>query len=194
VELIGHSVLIKTRRMAEINTAVNDRCRRGVRRMKKHSLKTDMTPMVDLGFLLITFFVFTTELSKPVVTNLYMPKEGRPTDLGESNALTVLAGKNNTLFYYPGDWEKALKGRAIFETNFSFSNGLGSVIRAKQEQLDKNPVNGEGRSGLMLLIKPGADASYSNVVDMLDEAMINDVKKYAIIKLSPAEAGWLDQK
>jgi biopolymer transport protein ExbD len=181
--------------MAEINTTVNDRRRPGVRRMKKHSLRTDMTPMVDLGFLLITFFVFTMEVSKPAVTQLNMPKESTndPTRLGESNALTVLAGKNSNLFYYSGEWKKALKKGAIMETNFSFT-GLGNIIRAKQAQLDKNPVNDEGRSGLMLLIKPGPDASYSNIIDLLDEALINDVKKYAIVKLSEEEAHWLSQK
>jgi biopolymer transport protein ExbD len=192
VELISYCVLLKTILMAEINTAVNDRRRRGVRRMKKHSLRTDMTPMVDLGFLLITFFVFTTELSKPVITKLNMPKEGGEPQLGESNALTVLAGKDNSFFYYQGDWEKALKNGAIKKTNLSF-NGLGDIIRAKQTQLDKNLVNNEGRNGLMLLIKPGPEASYSNVINMLDEALINDIKKYAIVKLTDEEARWLNQ-
>jgi hypothetical protein len=179
--------------MAEITTAVIDRRRRGVRRMKKHSLRTDMTPMVDLGFLLITFFVFTAEMSKPAVTHLTMPKEGIDSKLGESNALTVLAGKNNSLFYYAGDWEKALGKGAVIKTDFSF-NGLGNIIRVKQEQLDMHPVKGEGRAGLMLIIKPGPNASYSNVIDILDEALINDVKRYAIVKLSEEEVRWLGQQ
>jgi hypothetical protein len=149
--------------------------------------------MVDLGFLLITFFVFTTELAKPVVTNLNMPKEGPPISLGESNALTILAGKGNTLFYYYGDWKKALENGAVMETNFSF-NGLGDIIRTKQEQLDKHPVNGEGRNGLMLLFKPGPETSYSNVINLLDEAMINNVTRYAIVKLTDDETRWLNRK
>ena len=90
-----------------------------------------MTPMVDLGFLLIAFFVITTELSKPTVTDLYMPKDGNPTPLGNSNALTVLLGKNNTVFFYHGDWEEATKKDQIYQTNFSYSKGLGDVIRKK---------------------------------------------------------------
>jgi biopolymer transport protein ExbD len=184
---------MKTTLMAEINTAVNDRRRAGVSRMKKHSLRTDMTPMVDLGFLLVTFFVFTSEISKPAVTNLVMPKDAvdvEPITLAESNSLTIMAGKNSTLFYYPGSWDEAVKKGAVKQTNFSFT-GLGDIIRNKQEYLDKHPVKGEGRSGLMLLIKPGPDASYSDVINLLDEALINDVKKYAILKLSAEEAGWL---
>jgi biopolymer transport protein ExbD len=62
----------------------------GVHRMVKHNLKIDMTPMVDLGFLLITFFVITAELSKPQAMNLYMPHDGRPTDAAESKSITFL--------------------------------------------------------------------------------------------------------
>jgi biopolymer transport protein ExbD len=180
--------------MQEINTTINDRRRAGVRHAKKHSPRTDMTPMVDLGFLLVAFFVFTSELSKPVVTNLIMPKEkGHSTLLGKSNALTVLATGNNTLFYYPGDWDEAIKNGAIRKTNFSPA-GLRTIIRAKQEELDKHPVKGEGGTGLMLLIKFGPRATYSNVVDLLDEAVINGVKRYAIVKPAEDETRWMNQQ
>lgn len=180
--------------MFQLNAGVNDRGKAGVRRMVKHSLKTDMTPMVDLGFLLITFFVITTELSKPTVMELYMPKDGDSTDLGRSNALTVLLGQSNTLYYYHGDWENAFRKGQIFETNFSYNKGLGKVIREKQRQLDVNKANKEGRNGLMLLIKAGNEASYENLVKALDEATINEIKKYAVIKLSQPERNFLKEK
>jgi len=176
--------------MAAINTAINERRRAGVRRSKKHTPKTDMTPMVDLGFLLITFFVITTELSKPVTLNLNMPKEGPPITLGESDALTVLLGKNNAIYYYHGDWHDALKANEIFQTNFSAKEGFRKVIREKQQHLDISNTK-EKRKGLMLLIKAGEDALYSNVIDMLDEALINDVKKYTVLKLSEEEMKYL---
>lgn len=71
------------------------------RRSVKHNLKIDMTPMVDLGFLLISFFVITTELSKPTTMDLFMPKDGKPMDLGASDALTILLDNDNTFWYYP---------------------------------------------------------------------------------------------
>ena len=138
----------------------------GVKKAKKLSTRVDMTPMVDLGFLLITFFVITTELSKPATLDLNMPKEGSPMPLGSSDALTVLLGKNNTICYYHGDWNEAMKTKEIFQTNFSVKDGLGKVIREKQQRLDTSNIK-EGRRGLMLLIKPGEDAVYSNVIDML---------------------------
>ncbi len=184
--------------MAQLNVTVNDsstslRSKVGVRRMTKHNLKIDMTPMVDLGFLLIAFFVITTELSKPTVADLYMPKNGPLTDLGTSNALTVLLGKNNIVFYYHGDWEEATKKDQIYQTNFSYGKGLGEIISKKQQWLDINKTK-EGRNGLMLLIKADNETNYENVLKVLDEIAINQVKKYAIIKLTQEERNFLKDK
>jgi len=176
--------------MAELTVAVNENRRAGVRRMKKHNLKTDMTPMVDLGFLLIAFFVVTTELIKPTMADLYMPTEGPPTDLAKSKSLTVLLG-NSTIFYYNGNWQDALKAGQIFQTNFSYSKGIGEVIRKKQQWLDINRTNDEARNGLMLLIKADNEASYENLLKVMDEIAINQVKKYAIVKLTQEEKDYL---
>src|SRR5512138_286643 len=78
----------------------------GVKKAKKLSTRVDMTPMVDLGFLLITFFIFTTTMSTPSTMKLFMPKdEKNPKDLTEvkeSGALTIMLGKDNGLYYYEG--------------------------------------------------------------------------------------------
>jgi biopolymer transport protein ExbD len=176
--------------MEAIKTVISERRRAGVRHPKKSTPKTDMTPMVDLGFLLISFFVITTELSKPATMDLNMPKEGPPMPLGSSDALTVLLGKNNSIYYYHGDWNDALKANEIFQTNFSVKDGLGKVIRQKQKQLDVCNKK-EGKNGLMLLIKPGENAAYSNIIDMLDEALINNIKKYAVLKQQDEEIKYL---
>ncbi len=172
------------------NDSLFSRKKAGVRGMIKHNLKIDMTPMVDLGFLLISFFVITTELSKPTVMLLSMPKEG-DSKLGESNALTILLDKNNAVYYYDGDWKNASNSGGIIRTNFSGKDGLRKVIMEKQNSLDRNSKMKEGRNGLMMLIKPAEEASYKNVVDVLDEATINIVKKYAVIKISKEEKEWL---
>ena len=180
--------------MAEITSAVNEHRKVGIRKMKKHHLQSDMTPMVDLGFLLITFFVITTELNKPVVTKLVMPDEGGESLVGETDAITVLLTKNNTVYYYEGQLEQALAKGTIRLTSLSYRNGIGDVIREKQLDLDVNPRAKEGRKGLMLIIKPHSDASYSNVIDMLDEVMINDVQKYVMTKPGEEEVDWLLQQ
>ena len=80
--------LNENRNMESIQSGINDRrkARRGYR--VHHSLRTDMTPMVDLGFLLITFFVITAEMTKPAGINLYMPTEGPPMPVNTSHAIT----------------------------------------------------------------------------------------------------------
>jgi biopolymer transport protein ExbD len=177
--------------MAEITIPANNRTRPGVRRGKRHSLKTDMTPMVDLGFLLITFFVFTAKLSEPVVMNLNMPKESTHTiPLGESSAMTILLDKDDAIFYYYGKWQEAKDKGGIYKTSFSPAAGLRKLIIEKQQQLTATDKR-EGRDALMLLIKASDGATYKNIVDALDEAVINGVKKYMIIKPTSEETGYL---
>jgi hypothetical protein len=163
------------------------------RHQKKHSLRVDMTPMVDLAFLLIAFFIFTAEISRPKAMFLVMPKDGDSSRIGESMALSILPGGGNRVFYYHGDQETALSRNEIFETDFSFS-GIGRIIREKKKRIEAGVTNPDGNSGMMLLIKPGTHADYKNVVDILDEALINNVKKYAILKPSPEEKDFLDKK
>lgn len=185
--------------MASINeTPVTGRRKPGVRVAKKHSLRIDMTPMVDLGFLLIAFFIMTTEMSKPSVAKLNMPKEDGPSmPIAQSASLTVILGKDRTVYYYHGSWEDAIKNNAVQKTNLSYHDGIGDVIRAKQQQLeasnftigtgDKKVV---GKETLTLVIKPLDEASYETIVDMLDETMINNVSRYAMVRPAPAEVNY----
>jgi biopolymer transport protein ExbD len=190
MEITYQSVLMAKQLMTEMNTSFNDRRRPGIGR-QKNSLRIDMTPMVDLGFILITFFVMTVQLTLPAALNLNMPKEGGvPITLGESDALTVLLEDGDRVYYYHGKWEEAIAKKQIYTTDFSVKNGLGKVIREKQKWLDEHG-NKEGRRGLMLLIKPGYGASYQNVIDALDEATINGVKKYAIVSVDGEEKEWM---
>ena len=78
----------------------------GVKKAKKLSTRVDMTPMVDLGFLLITFFIFTTTMSSPTTMQLYMPKDTDKDEdqnkAKESGALTIMMSKDNHIYYYEG--------------------------------------------------------------------------------------------
>ena len=173
--------------MAEINSnAGHGRQKGGVRRSKKLSTKVDLTPMVDLGFLLITFFVFTTSMSKPKSMDLIMPAGKEATmPTGESTTLTIIPISDNKAFYYHGDLQKAMETNMYGTTSFSISNGVGDIIRKKQIALASNPKF--KKEDLMMIIKPSIDANYQNVVHALDEALINDLKHYALVDLDPAE-------
>jgi biopolymer transport protein ExbD len=174
--------------MAEIMETATRRKHGARSRRKHHSLKTDMTPMVDLGFLLIAFFVMTSEMSKPKVIKLNVPREdGPPTTVAKSTVLTILLGKDNRVNYYEGDLKSAVTDHRIITSNMSQANGIGNVIIAKQKQLDLHPINNEGREGLMVVIKPGPQAKYKQLINVLDEMEIHSVKKYAVVKQSPEE-------
>src|SRR4028119_1951840 len=89
-----------------------------------HSLKVDMTPMVDLGFLLITFFIFTTSMAEPNITKLIMPANGEPAPVKESKTITVLLDKDK-VYLYKGRWEDAQAMNTIIESNYDVKAGFG---------------------------------------------------------------------
>jgi biopolymer transport protein ExbD len=147
----------------------------GVKKAKKLSTKVDMTPMCDLGFLLITFFIFTTTMAQPTAMNLFMPKDvDKPEEqnkVKETGAFTILLGKQDQVYYYEGLDPTQLKAS-------NFKGIRDEIIRKKQST---NPED------LVMIIKPTEDATYKNTVDILDEMTINEVKRYAMVDISPQE-------
>lgn len=156
-------------------------------------IRIDMTPMVDLGFLLITFFIFTTTISENKAMKLFMPVDKEPgTPTGESNVLTVLLGGANKVYAYEGKFEEAVNQNRIIATTYNEGDGIGNIIRKKQKQLQQLNKK-DGRNGLVFLIKPTAQSSYKNVVDALDETIINDIKRYMVIDASAEEKSQLQK-
>jgi biopolymer transport protein ExbD len=150
----------------------------GVKKAKKLSTRVDMTPMVDLGFLLITFFIFTATMNDPAAMQLYMPKDtDKQEELNkakESGALTILLGKNNQVYYYEG--QLAADGSNFMSTNFK---GIRDVIINKRRTTPPDD--------LVIVIKPNEEATYKNTVDILDEMTINDIKRFALVDITPQE-------
>ena len=173
--------------MAEIIINEGRTHQAGVKRIKHHSLKIDMTPMVDLGFLLISFFVVAVEMNKPVTAKLNMPNDGVGTVLKESAALTLLLTNNREIWYYHGFLEDALVNKRIIKTSYSYNDGVGQVIRDKQIALDNNLKMNKGRDELTILIKSNDNADYTGIVDVLDEIVINKVMRYALLKITDEE-------
>ena len=184
--------------MAQLENAAIDRRGKGFSNRKKQILRIDMTPMVDLGFLLITFFVFTTTISTPTVTDLYMPDDTRPDPrppkIPDELALSFLLDEQNTVYYYGGKWEDAKSDKKVFETNYSTLKGIGHVIREKQKLVQASGKFKKGKGEIMILIKPASASVYKNVVDALDEMVINGVKKYALVEPAINELEFLKSK
>jgi biopolymer transport protein ExbD len=147
----------------------------GVKKAKKLSTKVDMTPMVDLGFLLITFFIFTTTVAQPTAMKLFMPKDvDKPEDqnkVKESGAFTIMLGKEDQVYYYEG-----LDPTKLQSIGFK---GIRDAILNKKKST--NPED------LVIIIKPTEDATYKNTVDILDEMTIAEIKRYALVDISSDE-------
>lgn len=179
--------------MAELNTTAGANRRRGVARSKKLSTRVDLTPMVDLGFLLITFFVFTTTISQPATMSLYLPADSdvHPTPIRESTALTIIPISNDKVFYYHGMLHEAEASGHYGVTDFSITTGIGEIIRQKQKAIDAN--SGFTRDVMMVVIRPSDDCRYQNVIDALDEMTINLVKRYALVDLTEPEKTFMQR-
>lgn len=166
--------------MAEMDTSGGGGHKKGpgVKKSKKLSTRVDLTPMVDLGFLLITFFIFTTTMSQPTAMKLFLPKDTEKPEeqnkIKESGALSLLLGKNNAVYYYEGTL--APDGSNFKSTNYK---EIRNIIIDKKKST--NPED------FVVVIKPGAEATYKNTVDILDEMTINEVKRYAMVDLFPIE-------
>lgn len=181
----------------------------GVKKAKKLSTRVDMTPMVDLGFLLITFFIFTATLSSPVAMDLNMPKDTEKVEeeskIKQSGALTILLGRGDQVYYYEGELTEENASSIFKQTTFK---GIRDVIIKKKQQVirdyrpeakdedikQKAKARGEKdweKAALdrdfFVVIKPNAEATYKNTVDILDEMTINNVKRFAMVKISETE-------
>ncbi len=153
----------------------------GVKKAKKQSTRVDMTPMVDLGFLLITFFIFTTTMSTPSAMQLFMPKDtDKPEEQNkakESGALTVMLGKGNQVYYYEG--QLLPDGSNFKSTSFDPETGIRKVLIDKKRRTPEDD--------LVVVIKPNEEATYKNTVDILDEMTINGIKRFALVDITPNE-------
>lgn len=166
--------------MAEMDTSSSGGHKKGpgVKKGKKLSTRVDLTPMVDLGFLLITFFIFTTTMSQPTAMKLFLPKDAdNPEDQNkakESGVITLLLVKDNNVFYYEGQ---------LAPDGSNFKSSTFKEIRTVL--LDKKARTNE--KDLVVVLKPSSESTYKNVVDILDEMTINVLKRYALVDISPVE-------
>ena len=160
-------------------------------RSKKSVPHVDLTPMVDLAFLLITFFMLVTTFNKPNVMDLGLPakpKENQKppdTEIDLTNSISLIIGKDNRIFYHqltPSDLTPA----ALQETTFD-RNGITKVI-------EQAKARAKDQAKFTVIIKPTDDAVYKNFVDILDEMAITKNEIYGITDIKKAEQVVYDQK
>lgn len=183
--------------MAEMSEASEHKKGGGKAKAKKHSTRIDMTPMVDLGFLLVTFFIFTTTLSKPTTMDLVMPadkEEPKPTDTKVNNkeVLVLLLGDKNVIYYYTPN--ENLEIDELLTTDYS-AKGLRKLLNEKKKEVEAlGPVpDKDGKPGprkITVLVKPTDKSRYVNFIDVLDEIKVSDISKYVVV---PPEQPELDK-
>ncbi|MGV3697324.1 ExbD/TolR family protein [Flavobacterium sp.] len=189
--------------MAELNTGDSGGKKGGGKvRSKKANAKVDLTAMVDLAFLLITFFMLTTSLSKPQSMDLGLPdknKEDKPDDIiktDQKRTMTIIMGDNDKIKWFHGLLNAPEPGGAPSSAVYG-RNGLRKEILKRVasvgEYAKTRPTYKKG-DGLIVIIKPTKKSTYKNLVDILDEMAICKVPTYAIVNdITPEEQKLVDE-
>ncbi|SCY96270.1 ExbD/TolR family protein [Flavobacterium anhuiense] len=182
--------------MAELNTGDGGGGKGGKVRSKKQNSKVDLTAMVDLAFLLITFFMLTTSLSKPQSMDLSLPdKNDDPTKdkdlkVDEKRTMTIMMGEDNKLVYYMGLLDAPIAGPKDIAYG---KEGIRKELLARKKSVIE--YTGNKDKGIIVIIKPGTKSKYKNLVDILDEMAITGVGTYAIVNdFQPKEKELLEKK
>lgn len=166
--------------MAEINSTNVKRERHLSRRTVKKSTRPDLTPMVDLGFLLITFFIFTTVLSAPKSVKIRMPSDTGVSDVQVNRLLTFIADSNGVCYSY-----EARNPQGTLTThNYRQPESIRQTIIAKKAAL-KEAYPGNSYAIVSLKFLPGA--TYGAFTALFDEVKINNISYYNLDKVREAE-------
>lgn len=143
-------------------------------RERKGSVDVDMNPMVDLAFLLLTFFMLTTTFAKPQAMELVMPVEPDVTDeeqeqpIKESHALSLVLQADDEI-----QWFRGMTEPSVQSTDYS-KDGLRDVLLQANQEMQE----------VVVFIKPSPESTFKNLVDVLDELNITQTRRYAIVDLT----------
>jgi biopolymer transport protein ExbD len=192
--------------MAEITTSKGSG-KKG--KPKKLSTRVDFTPMCDLGFLLITFFMLSTSMNKPQTMELSLPSKDKVTEeeqskIKESTAITIILGKEDKLYYYFGIGTEEAAPEVI-ETTYA-PDGIRKMllernlevatqIRKLKDQFANESISEEelrkrsseakdNKMAPVVMIKSSDEATYKNMVDILDEMQICSIGRFAMVDIT----------
>ena len=169
--------------MAELDTSGGGKHKGGKIRSKKASTRVDLTAMVDLAFLLITFFMYTTTLQKPKAMNLVMPDNSVKQStiaIAASRTMTIILGGHNKIEWYMGE-----PGKTPPTVDNYGASGIRKAIIDNEKQVAATHSGDEAK--MEVVIHPSDKSTYENMVAILDEMSITNVHIYAIVKILPME-------
>jgi biopolymer transport protein ExbD len=175
--------------MAELDTSGGGKHKGGKIRSKKASTRVDLTAMVDLAFLLITFFMLTTTLSKKKAMDLAMPDNSVKTSqlpVAATRSMTILLGSHNKLEWYMGE-----PGKSAPTVDNYGKDGLRKALIENGKQVAATHAAPD--NFMIVLIKPSDKSTYENLVNTLDEMSITAIQSYAIVPITKMELGDLQK-
>jgi len=195
---------------------------KGKKKAKKHGTHIDMTPMVDLACLLLTFFMLTTAFNKPKVMEIILPEKPKenekPPELDKDRALNILLVENDKILWYVGlaDPNKTLP--TLSEADYS-KDGIRKVLLQRNKELytrvatmKKDVTEGklkiprdsvdarikrfykEDKTGPIVLIKAADGVKYRNIVDIIDEMAITNIARYTLVDINPVEKSMVESR
>jgi len=174
--------------MAELDTSGGGKHKGGKVRSKKASTRVDLTAMVDLAFLLVTFFMLTTTLSKPKAMDLIMPDKDEikhdELPVPASRTMTIMLGSDNKVEWYVGE-----AGKTTPTVEGYGKNDIRKSILENKDKIEK----ASGKD-MIVIIKPSAKSAYGNMVNILDEMSITGLQRYAIVDITPDEISELKKQ
>ena len=188
---------------------------KGKRKAKKHGTHIDMTPMVDLACLLLTFFMLTTAFNKPKVMEIMLPEKPKenekPPELDKDRAFNIILVENDKILYYDGladptktlpvmtevDYSKDGIRKVLLQRNKELFTNVGKMRKDVTEGKLKIPRDSvEARTkrmykadkyGPIVLIKAADGVKHRNIVDIMDEMVIANVARYTLVDINPVE-------
>jgi biopolymer transport protein ExbD len=141
----------------------HDKKKKKHKRMRRLGVRIDMTPMVDVAFLLLTFFMLTTSMNRPQTMEINLPPEKTTVEVAESNLLTLLVKEDGSIFWGTGDLKAELPHRVEMKD-----------LRALMVQrLQLNPK-------LITLIKLDRKGKYHYMVDIMDELNLANITRFSM--------------
>lgn len=166
----------------------------------KETPHVDLTPMVDLGFLLITFFMFTTTMSQPKTMEIQMPfkdenlQDEQKSKIKESTAMTILLSRDHRVYYYYGMGTDPSNPPNIQVTSFKDEDGIRDALIAKKKEVQGLVSNGSlaADDKMTVVIKAADNATTDDLIDILDEMTINAIPIYAVVDMTPVDMEFIN--
>jgi biopolymer transport protein ExbD len=141
----------------------------GKKKAKRVGVRIDMTPMVDVCMLLLTFFMLTTVFNKPQTMELNLPPDAKvKVEVQESALITLRVAANFSIYWNKGSDLKMEKLT------------LKELRAFLVEQSRSNPK-------LVVLIKINRDATYNNMVDLMDEVNLANITRFSLVPMDDAD-------